>query len=157
MIEGWKVYLVRHGQATSTTENPERPLTIEGRRHAERVASWLEKSGHEVDEILHSEKLRARQTAKIFGSRLGLHAAKVHETPGLRPHDDPSAMADAIEADRRSIMVVGHLPYLSRLASALLVRDPDCLNTRITDAGVVVLGRAGSGWQIEAVASHEMI
>jgi phosphohistidine phosphatase len=157
MTEWWKVILVRHGEATSTTENPERPLTITGRRHAENAASWLQRCGYEVEEISHSNKLRARQTAKIFGNRLGVHAARVQQAAGLNPHDDPASMADLIVADRRSVMLVGHLPFLGRLASLLLVGNPDRLNIRFSDAGVVVLGVAGGGWQIEAVAGHEML
>ncbi len=75
MASDLKIILVRHGQSTSTIENPERPLAIAGRQHAEQMASWLERCGYEVEEIVHSSKLRARQTAKIFGSRLNLHAA----------------------------------------------------------------------------------
>jgi phosphohistidine phosphatase len=157
MIAGWRVFLVRHGEATSTTDNSERPLTITGRQHAECVASWLDECGHEVEEILHSEKLRARQTAKIFGNRLGVHAARVHQSAGLKPHDDPSSVAQTLEVDRRSVMLVGHLPFLNRLASTLLVGEPDRLNTRFTEAGVVVLRKVSGGWQIEAVASHEML
>jgi phosphohistidine phosphatase SixA len=54
-------------------------------------------------------------------------------------------------------MLVGHLPFLGRLASTLLVGDPDRLSTRFADAGVMVLCRVGGGWRIEAVASHEML
>ena len=90
MTSASKIILVRHGQSTSTVENPERPLAISGRQHAEQMASWLDGCGYEVEEIVHSSKLRARQTAKIFGSRLGLHAAQVREMAGLKPHDDPA-------------------------------------------------------------------
>ena len=49
------VILVRHGEATSTSESFERPLTIVGRQHSERMASWLEATGYCVGEIVHSE------------------------------------------------------------------------------------------------------
>jgi phosphohistidine phosphatase len=152
-----KLILVRHGEATSTSENPERPLTITGRRHAESVATWLESCGHTVDEVFHSEKLRARQTAKIFGNRLGVHAAKVRQRPGLKPHDDPGAVAGELAADGRSVMVVGHLPFLNRLASTLLVNDADRLRFRFVDAGAVVLASRCGGWEIEAVAGHDTV
>jgi phosphohistidine phosphatase len=154
---GWKVVLVRHGEATSTSENPERPLTIDGRRHAEQIATWLEEHEIELDEILHSSKLRSRQTAKIFGNRLGVPPPRVHQVPGLNPHDDPRTMADQIEAARSSVMVVGHLPHLNRLASALLIGDAGSLQFRFVDAGAVILGQGRGGWQIEAVIGHDVV
>lgn len=157
MTSAQKIILTRHGESTSTLENPQRPLAMTGRQHAEQMASWLDGCGYEVEEILHSSKLRARQTAKIFGSRLGLHAAKVRQAPGLKPHDDPAPAAEAIELDRRSIMIVSHLPFLNRLASLMLVGDPDTIQFQFSDAGVLILARVSGGWRIEAVVGHQMI
>jgi len=157
MTSGLKVVLVRHGESTSTIENPQRPLAITGRQHAEHASSWLGGRGYEIEEIVHSTKLRARQTAKIFGCRLGIHSARVREREGFKPHDDPAPTAETIEIDRRSIMIVSHLPFLNRLASLLLVGDPDRLQFQFSDAGIVVLARVSGGWRIEAVVGHEMV
>jgi len=157
MISAQKIILARHGESTSTLDNPERPLAITGRQHAEQMASWLDGGSYGVEEIVHSSKLRARQTAKIFGSRLGLHAAHVREMFGLNPHDDPAPVADTVEADRRSIMLVSHLPFLNRLASFLLVGDPERLQFQFSDAGVVILARVSGGWRVEAVVGHGMV
>jgi phosphohistidine phosphatase len=157
MTSASKIILVRHGQSTSTTENPERPLAINGRQHVEKMATWLDECGYEVEEIVHSSKLRARQTAKIFGARLGLHSARVWEMAGLKPHDDPGPVAEGLEADRRSLMIVSHLPFLNRLTSLLLVGDPDRLQFQFSDAGAVILARVSGGWRIEAVVGHEML
>jgi phosphohistidine phosphatase len=121
------------------------------------MASWLDCAGYRVDAVLHSAKLRARQTAKVFAARLGLHAGQVREVAGLDPGDDPIPVADTIEGDRRSVMVVGHLPFLARLASTMLVGDPNLLQVRFEDAGVVVITRGGSGWQIDAICSHRWV
>ena len=151
------VILARHGEATSTMENPQQPLTIVGRRHAERVASWLAGCGCRVDAIKHSQKLRARQTAKIFGHRLDLHAASICEMAGIKPHDDPIPVATEIETEERSLLIVGHLPFLNRLASTLLVGDPDRVRFRFTDAGVVVLTRDRGDWRVDAVAGPDTV
>ncbi len=157
MISVQKIILARHGESTSTSENPQRPLAITGRQHAELMASWLNDCGYGIDEIVHSSKLRARQTAKIFGSRLGLHAAHVREMSGLKPHDDPAPVADLVQAERRSIMVVSHLPFLNRLVSLLAAGDPDRLQFQFSDAGVVILAKVSGGWRIEAVVGHQMV
>lgn len=139
MTSASKIFLVRHGQSTSTIEDPERPLAISGRQHTEKVASWLDGCGYEVEEVVHSSKLRARQTAKIFGARLGVHSARVREMAGLDPHDDPGPIAELLEVDRRSIVIVSHLPFLNRLTSLLLIDDPDRLQFQFSDAEI---GRA---------------
>ena len=157
MTSKLKVVLVRHGESTSTLENPERPLAISGRQHAERVASWLLRCNYGAEGIVHSSKLRARQTAKIFGCRLGVHAAHVREMAGLNPHDDPAPVAEALEVDRRSIIIVSHLPFLNRLASLLLVGEGERLRFQFSDAGAVILARVSGGWRIEAVVGHEMV
>ncbi len=157
MISTQKIILARHGESTSTLDNPQRPLAITGRQHAEQMATWLDGCGYGVEEIVHSSKLRARQTAKIFGSRLGLHAAHVREISGLNPHDDPSPVADTVQVERRSVMIVSHLPFLNRAASLLLVGDPDRLQFQISDAGTVILAKVSGGWRIEAVVGHGMI
>lgn len=156
MNGGARLILARHGEATSTVDNPERPLTIVGRRHAEKVAAWLGDHGFRVERIAHSGKLRARQTAKVFGSRLGIHAANVREAAGLEPYADPVPVAAELEVDERPLMIVGHLPFLNRLASQLLAGDPDRIQFKFVDAGVVVLSRNRGMWQIDAVVGHDV-
>lgn len=157
MTVGLKVILVRHGESTSTVDNPERPLAITGRQHAEQMASWLHGCGYEVEKIVHSSKLRARQTAKIFGNRLGIHAAHVREIGGVKPHDAPEPIAELLEAERQPLLIVSHLPFLNRLASLMLTSDPHRLQFQFSDAGALILTRVSGGWRIEAVVGHQMI
>lgn len=157
MASGMKLLLIRHGESTSTVENPERPLAITGRQHAEQMASWLDRCGYEVERIAHSSKTRARQTAKIFGCRLGVHSARVREMEGINPHDEPKPIAEMLEAERRSLMVVSHLPFLNNLASLMLDGDPYRLQFQFSDAGVLILARVSNGWRIEAVVGHQMV
>ncbi|MCU0302785.1 MAG: phosphohistidine phosphatase SixA [Thermoanaerobaculales bacterium] len=157
MTTATTVILARHGEAASTIDNPERPLTIVGRQQAERIAGWLAARGFPVDEIGHSSKARARQTAKILGRRLGLPPSRVRERPGLTPDADPAPLVVELEADDRSLALVGHLPLLARLASTMLVGDPDRLDLRFDEAGVVVLSRCRGGWRIDALAGPDTV
>jgi len=152
-----KVLLARHGESTSTIEDPQRPLAITGRQHAEQMASWLHGCEYEVEKIVHSSKLRARQTAKIFGNRLGIHAAHVREIDGINPHDAPEPIADLIDLESGSLLIVSHLPFLNRLASFMLTGDPHRLQFQFSDAGALVLAKVSGGWRIEAVVGHQMI
>jgi phosphohistidine phosphatase len=151
------VALVRHANAVSTEEDPARPLSVAGRGQAEKMGGWLRSLGVEIEEIRHSGKARARQTAEIIADHVEVGPAAIREATGLAPNDDVGTVADELEAERRSLMLVGHLPFMARLASRLLTGDPGRLNLRFGEAGVVLLARAGGGWQLVAVLDQEMI
>ena len=68
------LYLMQHGQATTETEDPERPLTDAGRAAVQRVAKRARAAGVRIGGCLHSGKLRAEQTAQLLsctGDRRG--------------------------------------------------------------------------------------
>lgn len=119
-----RCYLVRHGEAKSETEDPARPLSDLGREEVTRVAQHVGKLGLQIGEIRHSDKLRARQTAEIFAECVS-PSRGIHEMEGLAPMAHPGTAQAAIEAAREPLMLVGHLPHLSRLASALLLGDSE--------------------------------
>ncbi len=62
------LYLMQHGQATTETEDPERPLTDAGRAAVQRVAKRARAAGVRIGGCLHSGKLRAEQTAQMGAS-----------------------------------------------------------------------------------------
>ena len=117
-------YLVRHGEAKAETEDPARSLSDRGREEVTRVARHVRTFGLQIAEIRHSDKLRARQTAEILAEQLS-PLRGIHEMEGLAPMDHPSKAQAEIEKSRDPIMLVGHLPHLSRLASALILGDPE--------------------------------
>lgn len=139
------MYLAQHGKAFSEAEGPERRLTPEGVAETERVASFLAKAGVKVGRVVHSGKTRARQTAEIFARHLG---ASVRAEDGLNPNDDPAIWAAKAEALAEDLMVVGHLPHLSRLASLLLTGDAQREVVKFRYSGVVKLEKAEAGWRL---------
>jgi phosphohistidine phosphatase len=134
------VYLVRHGEPTSEAEDPQRPLSARGRAEVRRVAATAARLGLRPIEIRHSGKARAAQTAEILAEALGLREAVVAAN-GLAPNDDVRPIAAALVANAQSVMLVGHLPFLSRLASLLLVGDPDRPLLQFPMGGIVRLAR----------------
>src|SRR3989304_5325959 len=116
-------YLVQHGEALLEEEDPARPLSERGRSEVDRVARYAVGMGVQVLEILHSGKLRARQTAEILGQYLSPPRG-LREIMGLAPMDDPVEAQRQILASEEPLMWVGDLPHLSRLVSLLLVRVP---------------------------------
>ena len=65
-----RVYLVQHAEAVPAEDNPDRPLSDKGRTDVQRVASFLARSVR-VGRIIHSPKMRARDTAVLLAQVLG--------------------------------------------------------------------------------------
>ena len=150
------LYLVRHGEATSKEQNPERPLTESGAMEIQQIAAWFASTKLPVDEICHSGKLRALQTAEIFTQHLDL-SGRVAESPGLSPNDDVHPVADALSQETKSLMLVGHLPFMGRLVGCLVVGDPEQTVAHFDAAGVVVLQRDDDRWNIICAISPQLL
>ena len=141
------LYLVRHGEATSTEEDPERPLSESGKQATEQMAAWFATTDFSVDEIRHSGKLRAQQTAEIFAQRISFAEHPI-EAPGLAPNDNVRPMADSLSRETKSVTLVGHLPFLAKLVGCLVAGDPEQTLVQFDPAGVVILQRGEGQWSI---------
>jgi phosphohistidine phosphatase len=77
-----------------------------------------------VSSVCHSGILRAQQTAEIFAAHL--HPSMgMRQLTGLLPEDDPMIAKAELETAQQSILLVGHLPHLQRLAALLATGNPD--------------------------------
>jgi len=151
-----KIYLVQHGEAKSEKEDPERPLTDKGKEEVESVACYAAKCGIEVAEILHSGRLRAKQTAELFAQYLS-PSQGVTEAKGLAPLDDPGKAQELVQKAERSLMIVGHLPHLSRLASLLVLDTADKEIIKFTMGGGVCLDYSDNVWSIQWALTPKFI
>jgi phosphohistidine phosphatase len=157
-------YLVRHGEAQSELEDPLRPLSEKGKKVVRRVASFLAQQGVRPKEINRSEKLRARETAEIIAKGLSM-VDRVKAIKGLAPNDDVNPVADLLCAEEKSLMLVGHLPFLSKLLSLLVISDPERPMVSFQSGTIVCLSRddslkfptPGNGWIIKWVLSPESV
>ncbi len=143
-----RLYLVQHGRCVDEVEDPARPLSADGRREVQSVADIARHFAVPVARIDHSGKLRARQTAELLADALAPPGG-VRERPGLAPRDDVLAFArDGLGED--GLMLVGHLPFLERLAGLLLVGDPERRIHRLQNAGILALEREEEGgpWSV---------
>jgi phosphohistidine phosphatase len=150
-----QVYLVQHGEAKPETEDPARPLSDRGREEVQRVARHAAALGLQVAEIRHSGKLRARQTAEILAGTLA-PSHGIREMDGLAPADAPGKAGAEIDSARGPLMLVGHLPHLRRLASLLLVGDPEREIIRFRNGAIVCLVKSEGGWLLQWVLSPEL-
>ncbi|MFZ5911677.1 MAG: phosphohistidine phosphatase SixA [Chloroflexota bacterium] len=120
------LYLMRHAIAearddSAYPDDSQRPLSAPGRRKMVKIASGLKELGLGFDLILSSPSLRARETAEIMAKRFGLKDHLV-----FTDHLSPLGHADQLIAEIRAqytvehLLLVGHEPYMSSLASMLL-------------------------------------
>ena len=119
-----RIYLTQHGLAVPKDIDPYRPLSEQGLEDVRRLADFLDKAGIQVGQVLHSGKTRAEQTAVILAGAL-LPEGKPQARPGLGPKDPLEKVSPEISFWSVDTLIVGHLPYLGRLASLLLTSDPD--------------------------------
>ncbi len=150
-----KIYLVRHGEAEPKSVDPTRPLTERGRQEAQRMAAYMGRLGLEVHQIRHSGKTRAEQTATIFGERLSPPGGIV-AVSGLAPNDDVRPVAAELMRHSQAVMLVGHLPFLARLAGLLLSGDPNRPVVQFCEVAVVCLARQGDRWLVEWLLTPEL-
>jgi len=142
-----RIYLAQHGLAKEKHEDAERPLSDQGREDVARVAGFLslfEKP--QPEQVIHSGKLRAEQTAEMFAEGWG--NLPVEHGPDLDPNADPSIWSAHLASMNSDLMLVGHLPYMQRLAGLLLSGDCEREVVRFRNGGVVCLERGKSDWSV---------
>ncbi|RMH37299.1 MAG: phosphohistidine phosphatase SixA [Nitrospirae bacterium] len=151
------LFLIQHGEAMSEAEHPERPLTPRGRAEVQYVAELLARSSMpRPRDIWHSGKRRAAETAHIMTQALA-PAASVQAVEGLMPNDDVQPMAHRLCRASDDLMIVGHLPFLSRLTSLLVAGQEEPALVRFRMGGVVALDRENERWVIVAVVTPELV
>lgn len=123
------LYIVRHAEAAQTEGVPKGSdslhLTAEGRRAAARVASFAEKElGFRPDVIVSSPMSRAKETAEIVRSKLGVESEVAIEDALV--WDRPvKGVYPALRQWKRahSIAIVSHIPLIPRLLADLLAAE----------------------------------
>ena len=152
-----KLYLVQHAKAASEQIDPQRPLTEEGRSDIQKVSAFIKPLNLCVDYLWHSGKKRAEQTAEVLAEVVKVNKA-VNARNGLGPTDDVTALKDELVSAGGDIMVVGHLPFLSKLTSLLLTGSESANTVAFRNGGIVCLNRSEENrWQIEWIIIPELL
>jgi phosphohistidine phosphatase len=152
-----RLYLAQHGQAVSKDIDPDRPLSEQGRRDLQRLAAFLGTTGVRVDVVLHSGKTRAAQTAALLATAV-LPTGQPQARAGLGPTDPLEQLAPELGFWSADTLIVGHLPYLGRLASLLLASDPDRPTLAFQPGSLACLERAADGsWVLAWMLRPELL
>lgn len=125
------LYLLRHGIAAERNpsrfpDDAARPLTAEGREKLTRIARAFRALELEFDLVLSSPYVRARDTAELV-VRVAALDRPVELCEHLAADGDGRRLITELAARRpvpQDVLLVGHEPYLSSLASRLLTGGP---------------------------------
>ena len=132
------LYLVQHGKNNPKDMDPDKNLSEEGRADVSRIAKTAQGYGVPVKKIRHSGKPRAQQTAVIFAEALSV--SDVEAAEGLGPTDDVTVFAKTLDSNQ-NLMLVGHLPFMEKMASYLTAGSTDLTVFKFQNGGVVCLDK----------------
>lgn len=143
------LYLLRHAIAVEAgapgcSRDADRRLSEEGIRKLESVAIAMRGMGLEIEVVLTSPYVRARETARYVARVLGGDIPLV-EAPSLSPSGTPASVARSLKALApmpENVLLVGHEPNLGELASWLLSGNTRA-QIRFKKAGLCRLSCAG--------------
>jgi phosphohistidine phosphatase len=138
------LYVVRHAiavdEGTADYESDsERPLTDKGRKKMRQIAKGLRNLGVELDLILSSPYVRARQTAEILADAFKMKK-KIAFSENLIPMAEPNLLIAELNENHSvdSLALVGHEPHLSSLVG-LLTTESTKLDITLKKGGVCCL------------------
>ena len=152
-----KLYLLQHGEAVSADIDPDRPLSSGGKADVARLAEFLGSTFFHPTRVFHSGKLRARQTAEGLAS-VACREAVVETISGLKPNDPVQPMAEKIKGWKDDTLIVGHMPFLGRLASYLILRDTETEMVAYEPGSIACLEQAADGrWKLAWMIRPEFV
>ena len=140
-----KLYLVRHGSANPADIDPQKGLSDIGKKEIATLAALVRHLNIEVENIYHSGKARAEQTAEIVN--IAIQSANgVSQKTGLTPNDPIKDIATEIVSAGKDVMLVGHLPFMAKLASYLLSDNTDKIALEFKAGGMAYLEYQDNRW-----------
>ena len=109
-----RIILVRHGAYTPADSDPDEGLSENGKEEVAALKAKLTAQSIHPTKIFASPKKRAQQTASILAS-----GKDIETTDLLKGGENPQGIVDHIIGLDGTIMLVGHNPFMERLATIL--------------------------------------
>ena len=151
------LYLVQHAKAASKEIDSERSLTQEGLNDINKIAALIEPLEITIENLWHSGKKRAQQTTEILAGVINVKN-EISIQDGLAPNDNVNVIRERIISAGHDLMIVGHLPFLSKLASLLLTSSESSETVAFKQGGIVCLKcKDANQWQIEWMITPDFI
>jgi phosphohistidine phosphatase len=151
-----KLYLVQHAKAAPKEVDPQKSLTEEGLRDIQKVAEFIKPLNICVDYLWHSGKKRAVQTAEALAKVIKINKT-LTEHKSLGPTDDVTTLKTELSYLASDTIIVGHQPFLGKLASLLLTGYESTNIVVFKNAGIVCMGRSEDKWHIDWMLTAELL
>ena len=137
------LYILRHGiaeVAAADGDDGARKLTAKGRDKMRDVAEGLREFGYKFDAILTSPLARATETAEIVAAAYA-NTPPPQVLPALATGVSAPEAGAALRAfaKHKHVMIVGHEPQLSSLASLLLTGAHDSVRINLKKGACMAL------------------
>lgn len=132
--------ILRHGKAERGEEYPidfDRPLAKRGWKDLALVAHLLQELSPEVDWIISSPALRAKQSAEVIAQELGLKDQLILEDVVYEGGPDGLlSLVQKTPSEVQHALIVGHNPTLEQLVSGLCTGSPSRMVNSLPTAGI---------------------
>lgn len=152
------LYLFRHGDAESNSDSDyNRELTEEGKEMTMLMGKELRASGVVVKKIISSGAARAKATAETIAEAISYPLRDIEFEDLIydaKTGDELLPLFENIEADISSLMIVGHNPVLSDLAT-LLVKNYKKID--ISKSSVVRIDFESPDWESIKTGSGDIM
>ena len=142
------IYIVRH--AKSSWDDPdlsdeERPLLEKGIKKTFKVIEYLNDHQIKTDLIISSPAVRAWETAKLIAKGIRYPEDKITRMHEIYPLDNELLLSELRGLSDRiqSVMIVGHNPGVTQLASYLAGKELDWLPT----SGIAAIDFSTDHWE----------
>lgn len=140
------IFLVRHAKAVDREEwsgdDLNRPLTQKGHKQAQKLAIFFKNTLKNVDNIVSSYALRAKESAKDVAS---VFDKEILLDERINPEANIEYFKDFIEENyNKTLIVFGHEPLMSNLVTKLCSSGK--LNIKIPKAAVIALEKKDGEW-----------
>jgi phosphohistidine phosphatase len=111
--------LWRHADAEEGSNDLERALTRKGQQQGRQMAAWLGERLPHGYVMISSEAKRSQQTAAFLSKAFQV-------VPAINPGASLETVMTTIDEFHKAdtLVLVGHQPYLGRLAARLMAGDP---------------------------------
>lgn len=128
-----RIYLIRHGKAEDGYGKAdfERSLIAKGEKKTRKIAQFLLEKHIKVDQLLVSMANRTKETAVLIADILEISRDKIIDEKALYLASTTSILNVIYGVDDtvENIMIVGHNPGISNLATYLSGEDIDWMPT----------------------------
>jgi len=152
-----KLYLVQHGEAEGKDVNPGRPLTDKGHDDIRELSQFLKQSDIQLEQVIHSGKLRAKETAEYFVKLLN-NSSTTQINTNINPNDSLEPLLAELESWESDSLVVGHLPYVGKIVSQLVTGNDALLSISFQPGSIVCLERSDEQkWQLNWMVRPELL